>query len=139
MIDQVLPLAAVIVLIAVAAVWIRRREGAAVSTTATFAADHLRELGVRAGTTALVLFTAPGCAPCVPAKRVLDDVARRHDVPLVVADVSTHSDVATAQHVYRAPTTFVVDGQGRALARISGVPRPEELEAVLGGTARAAA
>ena len=65
------------------------------------------------------------------AKQVLDAVSVAHDVPVIVADVTDHPQVASAQHVYRAPTTFVVDERGRAVARISGVPREGELDAIL--------
>lgn len=128
MIERVLALVIVIAVIALATAVYRRRNGVATTTTATFPAGMLRDLGVPHRSAAIVLFTAPGCAPCEPAKRVLGAVAARHEVPLVVADVTDHHEVASAHHVYRAPTTFVVDDAGRALARISGVPRPDELE-----------
>lgn len=131
MIDQVLPLVVAVALVGLAALQYRRRAGTAAATTATFTPGALAELGVRAGAVNFVLFTAPGCAPCGPAKRVLDEAGARHGVAVVVADVAEHHAVATAQHVYRAPTTFIVDEQGRALARISGVPRPEELDRVV--------
>ena len=131
MIDQLLPLVVVVALVAAGAAWFRRNNGAAKESAATFSSEDLRRLGVAGGTTTLVLFTAPGCPPCVPAKRVLDEVGARHAVALVVVDVTDHHEVATAHHVYRAPTTFVVDAAGRALARISGVPRHDEVERVL--------
>ena len=130
MIERLLPLLIVIAAVAAFGLWHRRRNGAATQTTATFSTDDLRALGAAAGGTTMILFTAPSCAPCVPAKRILDDVAARYSVALVSADVAEHHAIASSQHVYRAPTTFVVDDRGRALARISGVPRPEELERV---------
>ena len=133
MIGQIAPLAVVIVLVGVVSLWYRRTNGAVTSTAATFTADALRELGAAERGRTILVFTAPGCAPCGPAKGVVDEVAKRHDVPVVVADVTEHHSIATAQHVYRAPTTFVVDDDGHALTRISGVPRVEELEAVLVG------
>ena len=139
MIDRVLPLLVVVVVVGVLTLWYRRREGAATATTATFDAVALRDLGVPLRTTAIVLFTAPGCAPCEPAKRVLEEIAGLRDVPLVVADVSEHHAVAAAQHVYRAPTTFLIDTEGRALTRISGVPRAEEVTHVLDGAGSIAA
>ena len=129
--QQVLPLLVVIALVGVASVWYRRRNGAAIATTATFSAEELQALGVPLKTTAVVLFTAPGCAPCVPAKRVLDEHGATHGIPVVAADVSEHAEIATRQHVYRAPTTFVVDERGHALTRISGVPRAGELDRAL--------
>ena len=132
MIGQLLPLVIVIVVVGAVSLWYRRTNGTATATTATFAPDALRALGVPARQAAIVLFTAPGCPPCVPARRVVDDAGQRHGVAVVAADVSEHSAVAVSQHVYRAPTTFVIDEAGRALARISGVPRSEELDQLLG-------
>jgi glutaredoxin len=129
--QQVLPLVVVVALVGVLSLWYRRRNGAATSTTATFSADELRALGVPLRTSAVVLFTAPGCAPCVPAKRLLDEHGARHGIPVVAADVSEHAEIATRQHVYRAPTTFVVDEHGHALTRISGVPRAHDLDQIL--------
>lgn len=131
MIEQLAPLIAVVVAVGVATIWYRRATGVARPALATFRADELRRLGVHRRQRAVVLFTSPGCSSCAAAKRVLEPVARRHGVAVVVADVTDHADIAAAQHVYRAPTVFVVDEQGRALTRISGVPRDHELERVL--------
>ena len=132
MIDQVLPLLVVIVVVGAVSLWYRRTNGTATATTATFAPEALRSLGVPNRQAAILLFTAPGCPPCVPAKRAVDDAGLRHGVAVVAADVTEHAAVATSQHVYRAPTTFVIDAAGRALARISGIPREEELDQLLG-------
>lgn len=128
---QVLPLVVVIGLVAVAALWYRRVDGAVRRIDATFGEADLRELGLPRRTSALLLFTAPGCPPCTVAKRVLDDVGGRRNVQVVVADVTDHPAIASAQHVYRAPTIFVVDRRGHAVSRISGVPRTSELEEVI--------
>lgn len=128
---QVLPLLVVIGLVAVASVWYRRVNGAVQRIDATFGQDELRELGLPVRRPALLLFTAPGCPPCTVAKRVLDEVGGRRSVEVVVADVTDHGAIASAQHVYRAPTVFVVDERGHAVSRISGVPRAGELDEVL--------
>jgi thiol-disulfide isomerase/thioredoxin len=133
MIGQVLPLVVVVALVGIVSLWYRRTNGAVTSTTATFTPAALRELGAAHSGRTILVFTAPGCAPCGPAKGIADEVAKRHDVAVVVADVTEHHAIAAAQHVYRAPTTFVVDDRGHALTRISGVPRVEELDAVLAG------
>lgn len=129
-VDQILPLVVVVVLIGAATLWHRRTNGVARAGTATFAPDELRRLGVSRGPV-ILLFTSPGCASCAGAKRVLDEVSSRLGLPVVVADVTEHPEVARAQHVYRAPTIFVVDERGRALSRITGVPQARELESAL--------
>lgn len=128
---QLLPLLVVVALIAVFTLWYRRAQGVAHRIDATFDTDARRALGLPAETRSLLMFTAPSCPPCTVAKKVLDDVAARTGVPVVVADVTEHHAIATAQHVYRAPTIFVVDERGHAVSRISGVPRTGELDQVL--------
>lgn len=128
---QILPLLVVVAAVGLVSLWYRRSTGTARRIDATFGAEDLAALGLPARQVSLLLFTAPGCAPCTVAKRVLDDVAQRQGVPVVVADVTQHAAIATAQHVYRAPTIFVVDRHGHAIARVSGVPRDGELDDVL--------
>ena len=138
MIDQILPLLVVVAVIAAGTVWYRRTTGVARAGTAAFPAEMLRRIGAPPREPSLLLFTSPGCASCATAKRVLDEASSRLGVPVIVADVTEHPDIATSQHVYRAPTIFVVDDRGRALSRITGVPRSGEIDSVLaapGGTA----
>lgn len=128
---QVLPLLVVVGIVAVLAVVYRRTNGVAAGTSVAFTPEALRELGAAPGDRTILVFTAPGCPPCGPAKAAAHDAGQRHGVAVAVADVTEHHDVAVAQHIYRAPTTIVVDERGRALARISGVPRPGALDAAL--------
>ena len=128
---QVLPLLVVIALVGAVSLWYRRSNGVARQIDATFDREELAALGLPAGRRSLLLFTAPGCPPCTVAKRMLDDVAQRTGLPVIVADVTDHADIATSQHVFRAPTVFVVDERGHAVSRISGVPRAGELDDVL--------
>lgn len=129
--NQVLPLLVVVALVAIASLWYRRINGSVRRIDATFGAQDLQALGLPRRQPALLLFTAPGCPPCTVAKRVLDDVGERRGVGVVVADVTDHPDIASAQHVYRAPTVFVVDERGHAVSRFSGVPKVAELDHVL--------
>ena len=131
MTTQLLPLVVVVVLIAVVSLLYRRADGAIRRIDATFGPDELRALGLPRRRPALLLFTAPGCPPCVTARRVLDEVGPRHEVDVVVALVTDHPEIAAAQHVYRAPTVFLVDARGHAVSRISGVPRAAQLEHAL--------
>lgn len=137
--SNLIPLLAVIALVAVASWLYRRRNGVARTVDVTFTRAQLVELGLPLRGRALLLFTAPGCAPCVTAKAVLDDTAQRHGVAVVVADVTHHHAIAAAEHVYRAPTVFIVDERGHAISRISGVPRDGELDEVLKSADRIAA
>ena len=138
MTQQLLPLVVVVVLIAAASLWYRRADGAVRRIDATFGPDELRALGLPRRRPALLLFTAPGCPPCISARRVLDEVGPRHDVDVVVALVTDHPAIASAQHVYRAPTVFLVDERGHAISRMSGVPRVADLEQALALVAVAA-
>ena len=139
MTGQVLPLIVVVLCVAAAALWYRRANGVAHRIDATFDAEQLALLGLEVGSPALLLFTAPGCPPCTVAKRVLDEVGSRRGIPVVTADVTDHPALATAQHVYRAPTVFVVDRRGHAISRIAGVPRDGELDDVLASVESVAA
>ena len=135
---QVLPLLVVVALVGIVSLWYRRADGAVRRFDATFGPDELRALGLPRRHPALLLFTAPGCPPCVTARRVLDEVGPRHDVDVVVALVTDHPAIASAQHVYRAPTVFLVDERGHVISRISGVPRVADLEHALMSLAVAA-
>jgi thiol-disulfide isomerase/thioredoxin len=85
--------------------------------------------GVRAGA---VLLTSPTCAPCATVKRILGELSEaRDDVRWVAVDASEHLDLARDHHVMRVPTLFVLDPEGRILARTSGVPARPELERVI--------
>jgi thiol-disulfide isomerase/thioredoxin len=85
--------------------------------------------GVRAGA---VLLTSPTCAPCATVKRILGELGEaRDDVRWVAVDASEHLDLARDHHVMRVPTLFVLDPEGRILARTSGVPARVELERVI--------
>ena len=76
----------------------------------------------------IVQFSATVCAPCRAAHVIAGEVAAQ--VPGV-----THLDINAEHHmelvkefgILRTPTILVLDGLGRLSARISGVPRREEL------------
>lgn len=80
----------------------------------------------------LLQLSSPICAPCRQTAAVLstltaDDPGLAH----VEIDVAERVDVARALGVLRTPTTVVFDAAGTELARVSGVPRTDELTAVL--------
>jgi thioredoxin-like negative regulator of GroEL len=129
---DVLVLLVVLLLTGAAAAWYRSHQGRVTAVEgATF--DRGR-LGAPVGATLLVEFTAPGCVPCGQAREVLETVARdRPDVAVVLADVGDHLDLARAHGILRAPTTLLVDPEGRVCHRISGVPAGADVTALLDG------
>ncbi len=130
---SVAALVTVVAVVGVFSLWYRARQGR-VRTGARVAlgADRLAELGATPGRQLLLELTAPGCAPCVAAKRVLDEVARGAPVDVLTVDVADAQDIARANRVLQAPTTLVVGPDGIVNARISGVPDAGELRALLG-------
>ncbi|MBW0104246.1 thioredoxin family protein [Pseudonocardia sp. KRD291] len=76
----------------------------------------------------LLQLSSPVCAPCRQTAAVLgglaaDDPSLRH----VEVDVAERAEVARALGVLRTPTTVAFDSDGTELARVSGVPRVDEL------------
>lgn len=89
-------------------------------------------LDLRGAEAGAVLLGSPTCAPCTSVKRILGEVADQRDgFRWVYADAAEHLDLAREHRVLRVPTLFVVDPQGRILARTSGVPAQDDLTAVL--------
>ena len=81
----------------------------------------------------LLQLSSPVCAPCRQTATVLgglavDDPSLRH----IEIDVAERTDVARALGVLRTPTTVAFDRDGTELARVSGVPRIDELLAAVG-------
>lgn len=129
--NDVALLLAVVAAVAVTALVMRVRAGRSRATAEQFSPEQLRTIGAAGRGSRLVLFTAPGCSPCTVARRVLDEVGERHGAQVLSVDVTEHPDLARDKAVWRAPTVFVVHGPGQAVARISGVPRVDALEAAL--------
>jgi thiol-disulfide isomerase/thioredoxin len=125
----------VLAAVVLVAAWWRARDGRLRSTESTgsrFTPDQLARLGIPPGAAALIEFTAPHCAPCAAARRVLERVAEWHSVAVVPVDVGDALDLARAHHVLRTPTTFVVAADGSVRGRVSGVPNPADLIRLLG-------
>lgn len=100
------------------------------------ARNHLDALGLhlRGASSGAVLLGSPTCAPCVQLKRILGELASERDgFRWVYADAADHLALADEHRVMRVPTLFVVDPEGRILARTSGVPNGEDLRRVLDG------
>lgn len=80
----------------------------------------------------LLQLSSPVCTPCRQTAALLSGMAEQdRGLAHVDIDVAQRVDVARALGVMRTPTTVVFDAAGTELARVSGVPRAGELEAVL--------
>ncbi|MFR9730407.1 TlpA family protein disulfide reductase [Saccharopolyspora sp. MS10] len=93
--------------------------------------DRLGPPGDGAGVTLLQLSSA-FCAPCRHTRLLLSHLAERTEgVRHVEVDLTDHPEWSTPLRVHRTPTTLALDGAGRELFRVGGVPRREELAAAL--------
>jgi thiol-disulfide isomerase/thioredoxin len=129
-------LAAVLVLCAAAAWWLRARDGAlrpAADPDGEVAV--LRGLGVRpeAADLTVVQFSTATCAPCRTTRARLEQLrADRPGLAVVHVDAEEHLDAVRALDVRRTPTLFYVGRDGALVGRSSGAPRDEELTALVG-------
>lgn len=91
------------------------------------------DLGVDLGERAtLVQFSSAFCAPCRATRVVLGQVADLVDgVRHVEIDAESQLDLVRRLDVRETPTTLVLDAAGRELTRASGVPRRDQVVAVL--------
>lgn len=88
-------------------------------------ADLGHTLGERA---TLLQFSSSFCAPCRAARHLLAGVAAGNaGVMHVEVDVDDHMDLVRLLDVRRTPTTFVLGPQGHVSARVSGVPRLDDI------------
>jgi thiol-disulfide isomerase/thioredoxin len=90
------------------------------ATTGTLPAD----LAARDGRLVLLQFSSAFCRSCRDTHGVLDDVAA--ELPGLVhrdVDLASRPELVRPLGLDRTPTTLLVDGRGRELLRVSGVPR----------------
>jgi thiol-disulfide isomerase/thioredoxin len=120
-------------------VWRLRTDGRLTSATSTEAEDAApvltaAEVGSPLGERAtLVQFSSAFCAPCRATRRVLGQIADAvPGVAHVEVDAESHLDLVRRLDISRTPTTLVLDAQGREVRRAAGVPRNDEVLAVLG-------
>jgi thiol-disulfide isomerase/thioredoxin len=86
-------------------------------------------LGERA---TLVQFSSAFCAPCRATRQVLGTIAGAvPGVRHVEVDAESHLDLVRRLGISRTPTTLVLDANGREVRRAAGVPRNDEVLAVL--------
>ncbi len=106
-----------------------RARGADAPGLATIAERHGGALGAQA---TLLQFSTELCTPCRATRRMLTRLATERDgVRHVEVDLDAHPDLAREFGILQTPTTFVLDGEGRSVARIGGAPRMPALLAVL--------
>lgn len=133
---RVLIVAAVIAGAGVLGWWWRRRDGHLRTAGGAdgFGRDELASLGLDpAGAEALaVLLGTPSCVSCVGVRRLLDELAgERAGLRWADVDATERLDLVERHRVLRAPTLFLLDPEGRVLARTSGVPTRADLLRVL--------
>ena len=122
---------------AVAAWWLRTRNGAVRATgedAGVAQADVFDRLGVRPADADLtvVQFSTAFCAPCRATKARLEQLqTTRPGLAVVQVDAESHLDEVRELDVRRTPTLFYVGRDGRLIGRSSGAPRPEELTALV--------
>lgn len=83
-------------------------------------------------TVTLLQFSSAFCAPCRATRVLLRDVAAKTDgVHHVEVDAESHLTAVRALDILRTPTLFVLDSAGRPVRRASGLPRREDVVAVV--------
>jgi thiol-disulfide isomerase/thioredoxin len=132
--------AVALVVTAVAAWWLRTRNGAVRATgddaggAGVAQAGVFDRLGVRPAEADLtvVQFSTAFCAPCRSTKARLQQLqTTRPSLAVVHVDAESHLDEVRELDVRRTPTLFYVGRDGQVLGRSSGAPRAEELTALV--------
>jgi thiol-disulfide isomerase/thioredoxin len=122
---------------AVAAWWLRTRNGAvpaAGEEQRVPVPEALSRLGVRPGAADLtvVQFSTAFCAPCRATKARLEQLqSTRPGLAVVHVDAESHLDAVRELDVRRTPTLFYLGRDGALVGRSSGAPRADELTALV--------
>jgi thiol-disulfide isomerase/thioredoxin len=91
--------------------------------------DIGHELGERA---TLLQFSSAFCSPCRTTKIVLAKTAAAvPGVEHIEIDAESHLELVRRLEIRKTPTTLILDAQGRVQNRAVGVPRQEDLLAVI--------
>jgi thiol-disulfide isomerase/thioredoxin len=128
-------LVAALVAVALAAVWLRARDGRVREAAAEPSTPEVfRRLGVEpAGADLTVVqFSTAFCGPCRATKARLEQLrATRPGLAVVHVDAESHLDEVRELDVRRTPTLFYLGRDGGLIGRSSGAPRPQELTALV--------
>jgi thiol-disulfide isomerase/thioredoxin len=131
-------LLAALALTALAAWWLRARNGALRAAGPQGAGVRpeavLEGLGVRPADAELtvVQFSTAFCGPCRATRARLQQLqATRPGLAYVDVDAESNLDAVRELDVRRTPTLFYLDRTGRLLGRSSGAPRADELGALV--------
>jgi thiol-disulfide isomerase/thioredoxin len=112
-------------------VWKTRTGRVRTSTVRNPEAVNLPEVPLT-GQATLLQFSTEVCAPCVPTRRVLSQIADSMDgVRHVDFDLTHRPDIAAQFNVLQTPTTLILDRDGVIRARIGGAPRQADVRAAL--------
>lgn len=85
-----------------------------------------------AASVTLVQLSTTFCAPCRHTRVLLSDLASRTDgLHHAEIDLTERPELARELSVLRTPTTLAIDGSGRELLRVGGVPKRDSLLAAL--------
>jgi thiol-disulfide isomerase/thioredoxin len=95
--------------------------------------EELRERVAAGGERVTLLqLSSTFCQPCRHTRVLLDDFAKRTDgVRHVEVDLTEHPEWSEPLRVHTTPTTLALDGDGRELFRVGGVPKRSALGAAL--------
>lgn len=117
------------------ALWWNGRSGRVRTVDDSSSARPIERLAELAqGPVTLVQFSAEVCSQCAATRRLLTKMTdAQPGVTHVELDVADELEAVRELDVRRTPTTFVVDGSGSIVYRVSGVPRQVELAAAIDG------
>jgi len=108
----------------------RVRTAPAVSLPAVSLPSDVR--GVLGPGVTLVQLSTTFCAPCRHTRVLLSDLASRTEgLHHAEIDLTERPELARELSVLRTPTTLAIDGSGRELLRVGGVPKRDSLLAAL--------
>jgi hypothetical protein len=134
---RMLAVVALVALTVAVGLLVRRREGTVrTQSQGRWEPHELAAVGIGEPRTdaavRAVLLGSPTCAPCASVRRVLGEVGSERDgFTWVSVDAGEHLELTRTHHVMRVPTLFVLDADGRILARTSGVPAARDLVEVI--------
>ena len=113
--------------------WRMRTDGRTRATSDGADALTARDIGAPLGERATLLQVSSAfCAPCRATRQVLGRVAEAvPGVQHVEVDAESNLDLVRRLDVRRTPTTLVLDASGREVRRATGVPRADDVLAVL--------